>query len=564
MAGLGHVPVSAINPAGAPSAVHVPVIPSPVTSLNAAGAHPGTLNVNGIGANVNNSAAGFHLNESLKRRLIASGDLVDLSAANRLSPSRSGSMMMNNNNVDISRASDNAMDNLERSPLVQNEVSSPDRNKNSIPVPKPLEEDAGVVESSSSDDEVIHIETIQSPSKDQKESPEDILVREATEYLEAKKHTTTSTPERNQLVTKPFQNGFVVPTDISDIVSRASSLVADEIRCYHYHDHAKYSNDGDTTSEEDDDVEAVRSATLNSQRRAYSAAAALEQFASEVILPGILSSHAASLDFDAMYPSPMPPDKVSLDDEHDASDPNPNPHPPDSDEADSASQSRLLGRKRRRMQSQKLGRRVFIASLLSLREVLSMNAAKIFGLERDTEVESKEGYTLQVQSLTTALILNAIMRLQVNDAAQKGDDQIEKQQSREIEEITKEFLRATTGYDEAEEEFTSCAKRIDSRAIGITPGGKFLKKTENMAWRVSHNTARLHHPLVVRKSDDRTCSLRRVKIPSSNAAFVCMVEKVVEAPSAAAKGHEVVPNGPEKNKRDLLERYKKRIKAVVD
>ena len=335
----------------------------------------------------------------------------------------------------------------------------------------------------------------------------------------AAKPKSISTPSRKTTIFHPkaSTHGFVVPTDISDIVKLASSIVAEEIRCHPYRYQSKKKR-GTTATNTSSSSGTNGDNDKIQYKIAHSAAAALEQFASDIILPSILSSHSASLDFDS--------DANRTDNGSASNDPIP----------------KARGRKRVHVQKQpkNLDRRVFVASLLSLREVLAMNAAEIFGLVKDNE-DGGESYTIKVQSLATALILNAIMRL-------------EEEKSTKMTEITQEFLRIITQYDGATEEFTSCLKRIDTRAVGITPNGKLMKKTENLALRVAYNIARLDHPLVVAKSDP--LPLYRIAIPPSNAAFVSVVEEI-DGPI------EVASNQGVRRREEVLDRYKKRIKNSI-
>ena len=169
------------------------------------------------------------------------------------------------------------------------------------------------------------------------------------------------------------------------------------------------------------------------------------------------------------------------------------------------------------------------------------NADIIFGIEKDTE-ESAESYAIKVQSLPSALILNAIMRLEENKHRKK---------------ITAEFLRSTVAYDGSAEEFASCLKRIDIRAVGITPPGRLMKKTENLAWRVAHNTARLDHPLVAAKSN--SLSLHRAEIPPSNAAYVTVIENTNNFEIKASPS---IQQNPKNKVEEVLESYRKRMKMV--
>lgn len=295
--------------------------------------------------------------------------------------------------------------------------------------------------------------------------------------------------QRN-LEPKPMKHTFTVPNDIAEIVSLASSLVAEEIRSCHYcYNGSKMSNSRSNSQSK-------------AKMRAQSASAAIEKFANEIVLQNILAAHAESLE--------VGDNSDPIDEKHEAVD----------GESSSTNHSH---------NSKEGDHRIFIATLMSLREVMSMNAQEIFGFSVG-EDESTEGMAIKVQSLSTALVLNAISRLDSSDNL----------------EITEKFLTAISQYDEGDEEFSSCLQRLNIRAIGVTPNSKLMKKHETLAYRVSYNTSRLEHPLI-RK---RTFS---VETPPSNAAFVCVVEQIQPKNTVAA-----TPKGV--NKIQVLERYRKKMK----
>jgi len=284
---------------------------------------------------------------------------------------------------------------------------------------------------------------------------------------------------------KPKKHTFTVPNDIAEIVSLASSLVAEEIRSCHY----CYN----TNSRSNPQTEA--------KMRAQSSSAAIEKFANDIVLQNILAAHAESLEVGKTADP--------IDSKHEAAD----------GESPSADHSHI---------SKECDHRIFIATLMSLREVIAMNAQEIFGVSVE-EDEFAEGTAIKVQSLSTALVLNAISRLENSDNL----------------EITEKFLTAISQYDDGDEEFSSCLQRLDIRAIGVTPNGKPMKKHETLAYRVSYNTSRLEHPLISAR--------RSVETPASNAAFVCVVEQIqpkntVETPSRGV------------DKTEVLERYRKKMK----
>lgn len=296
--------------------------------------------------------------------------------------------------------------------------------------------------------------------------------------------------QRN-LEPKPKKHTFTVPNDIAEIVSLASSLVAEEIRSCHYcYNGSKMSN-------------SRSSSQSKAKMRAQSTSAAIEKFANDIVLQNILAAHAESLEVG----------KTSdpIDATHEAVD----------GESSSANHSH---------NSKERDHRIFIATLMSLREVIAMNAQEIFGFPVE-EDEFAEGTAIKVQSLSTALVLNAISRLDDSDNL----------------EITEKFLTAISQYDDGDEEFSSCLQRLDIRAIGVTPNGKPMKKHETLAYRVSYNTSRLEHPLIRKQAFS-------VETPPSNAAFVCVVEQIQQPKNTM----EITPRGV--NKIEVLERYRKKMK----
>ena len=262
---------------------------------------------------------------------------------------------------------------------------------------------------------------------------------------------------------KPYS--FGVPTDIDEIVLLASSLVAEEVRdC-----HIGYS-DGEQKE---------------IKERALSAAAALESFALDVILPNFQSSYAKSKQVE-------------------------NPHDKTDTDYSKASSSKNEGRI-----SKEKRQRILVATFLALREVLTMNAERIFGpnfAKKSTNdntnddsyskvIRKSETYVMKIQTFSTSIILNAICNLP----------------RLESDEITKQFLQALSKYDEHDQEFASCLKRMDIRAVGTLPNGRLLKRHENLQFKVSYNMGRLEHPLIKEQ-------LYRVRRIRSNAAYVCILD----------------------------------------
>ncbi|GFH45954.1 hypothetical protein CTEN210_02428 [Chaetoceros tenuissimus] len=262
---------------------------------------------------------------------------------------------------------------------------------------------------------------------------------------------------------KPYS--FGVPTDIDEIVLLASSLVAQEVRDCHF------GFSGGQQQEIED--------------RAVNAAAALEAFASDVILPNLQASYAKSKEVENL---------------HDKKD---------------TYHSKASSSKNKSCISKDKGQRILVAALLALREVLMMNAERIFGpnfAKQSTNdanndescsknIQKSESYVMKIQTFSTSIILNAICNLP----------------KLESDEITKQFLQASSKYDERDQEFASCLKRMDVRAVGTLPNGRLLKRHENLQFKVSYNVGRLEHPLIKEQ-------LYRVRRIRSNAAYVCILD----------------------------------------
>ena len=258
-------------------------------------------------------------------------------------------------------------------------------------------------------------------------------------------HTTVETnmPEissRKNSVPKlaAIESSIVIPTDISEIVSLAASMVADEIRS------------------------GIYSASDQSESVLEGTAASLEMFAKDVILPSLLAANNACLDFDE-----------------------------DSDRNKNSTAPTSLDTK---------SNRIFIASLMNLREVMAMNAKSVFALEDNVPGHGNmsETWTIQALGIATSVVVAVTQNLNVNS-------------------ISKLLFDTIKGYDNPKEEFVSCLERADARTLGATPK-RLLSRAENIAFRVSFNTARAVHPLVTRGNEDIAL------LPAGTTAFISMVE----------------------------------------
>jgi hypothetical protein len=174
--------------------------------------------------------------------------------------------------------------------------------------------------------------------------------------------------------------------------------------------------------------------------------------------------------------------------------------------------------------------RVFLATMLALREVLTQNAYRIFQMEdmsRDEEqladdakpgskrqktLDYREERQYMAQLFGTGVIIASLQSLP------------------ESESLTSSFSAMMDSYDICNAEFASRMNRLDGRHQGVMLNGKKLKKEENVAWKVSYNRARELHPVVCRNNrrieqrSDMTHHI--VQIPKPNALFVSMVEEL--------------------------------------
>lgn len=305
---------------------------------------------------------------------------------------------------------------------------------------------------------------------------------------------------------KEFEPGDpITPSGIHKIVVSVASWVAEEIRLCHY----GYCGNSS--------AEATRK-TEDSVSRADSAAVAIEKFAISVVFQNILASYAENA-------------KTGHDE----------------DDRNVASKT-MIDSSASVMQDHdeytlKLYERIVVAVLLNLREVLVANGTEMFGLEdeekekrHDNNDEHSEDFAVKIKCLSTAVVLNAASRLTDGTIRQRVLDL---------------FLDAIEKYDWGNEEFVSCMKRLDVRAIGVNPKGQVMKRYENIAYRVSYNVARLNHHLISKHSTPY-----KTKIPPSNAVFVAHVERNKRCRDAERQASD-------SRKKQVLERYKQNMRKVL-
>lgn len=172
-------------------------------------------------------------------------------------------------------------------------------------------------------------------------------------------------------------------------------------------------------------------------------------------------------------------------------------------------------------------KRVFLASMLALREVLTQNASRIFQLDsvpvkeqisdqmvasgnkRRKRQDKEEEREYMAQLLATSVIFAAIQSLP------------------EAHSYLPRFTEMMDSYDAGSDEFCSCMERLDGGQKGIMPNTKELKKEENVAWKVSYNRAREVHPVISRASrrmEHQSESSHIIKVPRPNTVFISMAE----------------------------------------
>jgi hypothetical protein len=322
-----------------------------------------------------------------------------------------------------------------------------------------------------------------------------------------------------------FRDGFkrsrlVSPIDIHNIIMSVSSLVAEEIRFCHYGYSGNVSEESKRRSEE---------AVL----KAESAAVAVQKFAMDVVFPNVLASYAENAIVDSSGN-----DSDGLSDAVICLKRNIS-----GGSTDSASSS---GQDNDDLLAKLLHDRIIVSVLLNLREVLIINGKQLFGIEQEAEKgqdnsdcihgEPSENIAIKLKTFSTAIVLNAVDRIQDSETRLS---------------VMELYLDAIEKYDRADEEFACCLKRLNVRALGVSPHGRILKKYENIAFRVSHNTARLGHPLISKQVT--SCS---ITIPPSNAMFLALFEHKKYQSTYLLKSDE------SRNKTQILKMYREKMKNM--
>jgi hypothetical protein len=187
--------------------------------------------------------------------------------------------------------------------------------------------------------------------------------------------------------------------------------------------------------------------------------------------------------------------------------------------------------------------RVFLATMLALREVLTQNAERVFHMEKvpltgdelqddapggirwKTKLQEEERQYM-AQLFATGVIFAAFQSLSPVEA----------------EEYTTWFTKVMDSYDMGYDDFASCLEPLDGRHEGVRPNLTVLESEENVAWKVSYNRACEAHPVVRRSKWRQEVDRQRelglasvsepntVEVPSPNAVLVTMVEKLSPKP----------------------------------
>jgi hypothetical protein len=177
--------------------------------------------------------------------------------------------------------------------------------------------------------------------------------------------------------------------------------------------------------------------------------------------------------------------------------------------------------------------RVFLGTLLILREVLTTNARAIFGAsaivsgsEPDFSHRFKKTNTNLGRREEFALFGARILATSVILAGLDGLD------DEDSESLAAEFLRRAKMYDNGDEEFSDNLIRIDGSNRAYLPNGSPLPPEERIAWQVSFNYHYDMHPVVVNKrkrenTADRTRRNRRKppQLPKPNALHISILEE---------------------------------------
>lgn len=170
-------------------------------------------------------------------------------------------------------------------------------------------------------------------------------------------------------------------------------------------------------------------------------------------------------------------------------------------------------------------RRALIATLLSLREILMMNANAIFFLKPSSQSNSlNEEKALSAHLLATGVIYASIEKIMKIDN-ENGDKLLFQDVQRAIDDYDSSCYGYKANHhselhNSKSVNFSSCLPKLDGTVHGIMPSGKKMEKQEEIAWKVSFNRAREKHPLICGGK-----GAYRATIPKPTACALYMVQK---------------------------------------
>jgi len=153
--------------------------------------------------------------------------------------------------------------------------------------------------------------------------------------------------------------------------------------------------------------------------------------------------------------------------------------------------------------------RIRISTLLAIREVLIMNAAKLFTfayLKQSPSDSVEEDNTQLPHVLANAIIRNTAKRLHSNYPESHFFDN---------------FVQATQNYDAKSEDFQLALAPADARAVYTTYDGRKLGEQESLLAKAGFNRARTKHPLLCETKVAKYCDskeARQVELVSSSPA----------------------------------------------
>ena len=188
--------------------------------------------------------------------------------------------------------------------------------------------------------------------------------------------------------------------------------------------------------------------------------------------------------------------------------------------------------------------KVWIATMITLRDVMVQNAASIFaGCSPSSSVSSSvsvsDDHVGVAKLYGTAVVLAAAAVQDVADHEQQQEQ--EKQQEGDtgeddthdggetgdlsllqpLQPSRRDLLEeALEAYDDGDPSFVECLERADETLVPVTPTGQKLDEAESVAWRCSYNTAQRRHPLMLPDDHDG------LSVAEPTACMAFMVESV--------------------------------------